>query len=328
MAADVTAEDLLLNDIFIEYCLNATPANTAKWEAMMTDNKIPAQVIEQARAMLTMLTPAIANHEIEEEVLKLSDTIYSREAKRRKTVLRITVAAAIAIVTATLAFFTLQTDIKKNTTTLARSYQTSTGEQKRIILPDGTVVILNSNTNVSLGENYNSKDRKMYLKGSAFFKVSNDMSRPFSVISDDFSTTALGTSFYVNADSSHGFSVKLLEGKVKVNAGKTKATAYLNPGQELQYSPANAQFVKQDYDTSYLNKWISGQIIFRNTRVDEAFAILEQWYGVEIIDSRDKRTDIAINGTYEKVLLEDILKVITFSLSCRYRYEVNRIIIE
>ncbi len=59
MPPDITAEDLLLNDIFIEFCLNPSAENAKKWEVVEKDNHIPGQVIAQAQAMLTMLTPGI-----------------------------------------------------------------------------------------------------------------------------------------------------------------------------------------------------------------------------------------------------------------------------
>lgn len=328
MPADFTAEDLLLNDIFIEYHLDPNPVNTANWEAMVRDNNISAEIIAEARSMFTMLTPGIGSAEIEEEVSKLNDVIYQKEIQRRRIVSRVSVFAGLVVVICTLVFFTLQTASDKNVERVASRYQTATGEQKRTTLPDGTIVILNSNTTISLDESYNSHDRKVYLSGSAFFKVAKNISKPFSVISDDFSTTALGTAFYVNAGSSEEFSVKLLEGKVKINSGRSNKTEYLEAGQELTCPKNKKHFIKQLYDTSYLNKWVSGKIVFRKTPVEEAFDILKQWYGVEIVDVRNHRSDISINGTYENVLLEDILKVISFSLHCQYRYDGNRIIIE
>lgn len=327
MPADLTADNLLLNDIFIEYCLDPNPVNTEKWETVARDNNISAEVIAEARSMLTMLNPVIEKAEVEEEILKLQDVIYEKEVRRRKAISRVSVFAGLVVALGTIIFFTLQPS-EKNIKTMAAQYQTATGEQKKVTLPDGSIVILNSNTSISYQENYNVGDRKIYLSGDAFFKVAKDASKPFSVISGSFSTTALGTSFYVNADSAEDFSVKLLEGKVKINSGKTEETEYLEAGEELKYPKNKNRFVKQAYDTSYLNKWISGKIIFRKTPVKEAFNILQQWYGVKIIDARGNSSDISINGTYENVLLEDILKVISFSLRCQYRYEGKKIIIE
>jgi transmembrane sensor len=328
MPADLTADDLLLNDIFIEYCLDPNPVNTEKWETIVRLEHISAEVIAEARSMLTMLTPAIEKAEIEDEILKLRDTIYEKELRRRRTMSRVSVFAGLVVALGTIIFFTLKPSAGKNIKALVGQYQTVTGEQKRITLPDGSIIILNSNTSISYQEDYNVRDRKIYLSGDAFFKVAKDVSKPFSVISGSFSTTALGTSFYVNADSTEEFSVKLLEGKVKIKSDKIEETEYLDAGEELKCPKNKNSFVKQVYDTSYLNKWISGKIIFRTTPVKEVFNILQKWYGVEIVDARNSSSDISINGTYENVLLEDILKVISFSLHCQYRYEGNKIIIE
>src|SRR5688572_6322371 len=114
MPAYFTAEDLLLNDVFIEYCLAPNPVNTAKWEAVVNDNNISREVIAEARAIFTMLTPGIGNDEIEEEVSKLRDVIYDRETKRRRIISRLSAFAGLLLLISTILFFTLQTSPDKN----------------------------------------------------------------------------------------------------------------------------------------------------------------------------------------------------------------------
>ncbi len=76
------------------------------------------------------------------------------------------------------------------------------------------------------------------LEGEAFFKVAKDVSRPFVVQTQALKTTALGTEFIVsyNGDQEK-VSVKLLEGKVKVEQGGEKyklAAKVLVPGQQVE----------------------------------------------------------------------------------------------
>jgi ferric-dicitrate binding protein FerR (iron transport regulator) len=323
-----TAESLLLDDIFLEYHLNPTRQNTQRWEKMVRENNIHEKVIAEAKAMLDILTPAIEPHEIEEEVIKLQNVLYEREMKRKRLLRRTGVFVGMAAILCGLIFFTRGTNDGIIDEPIVSEYRTGIGEQKKIVLPDGTIVILNSGTTLTYHKKYNQTDRRVYLSGQAFFKVAKNPSKPFSVINGQFSTTVLGTSFYINGDSSKDFSVRLLEGKVKVSSEKTKQSEYLEPGQEITAPKHQARFIKQRYDTAYLNKWASGKIVFRKTPVSEALTILQQWYGVEIIDARKERSDISINGTYENVSLEDILKVISFSLDIRYRHKGNKVIIE
>jgi transmembrane sensor len=202
------------------------------------------------------------------------------------------------------------------------------GEQKKIVLPDGTSVILNSNTSLSYNKEFNEKARAVQLNGKAFFKVARNEQKPFTVFSGKYSTTALGTAFYVSGDSSENYTVKLLEGKVKLNSFDSKETELLNAGEEGLWKPGDKKFLKQIYDSAYLNRWLSGRINFHKTPAPEAFSILQEWYGVEIVDNRKNKLNTAINGTYENVLLEDILKVICFSLNCQTTYEQDKIIIQ
>ncbi len=224
-------------------------------------------------------------------------------------------------------YFSLRPAVPDSPGVVAR-FETKTGEQKKIILPDGTSVILNSNTSISYDKEYNVSERVVHLSGKAFFRVTKNPGKPFSVYSTHYSTTALGTSFYLSADSSEEYAVRLLEGKLKLSAFSGHQSAVLNAGEEALWQQGQKNFVTHDFDSSYLHQWLTGKITFLKTPAPEAFDILQQWYGVEITDNRKEKTNTAINGTYENVSLEDILKVTCFTLDCQITYQNNKIIIQ
>ena len=154
-------------------------------------------------------------------------------------------------------------------------------------------------------------------------------SEPITFIACGFSTTAIGTAFYVHGNPSlANYGVELLEGKVKLEKNNSGETAFLTAGEKALLTKTDTKFITQQYDTLSLNKWINGILSFKNTPVNEAFHDLENWYSVQIEDRRNNRELITINGDYVNVPLEDVLKIICFSLSCSYHFENNRIIIQ
>ncbi|HEU4551829.1 MAG TPA: FecR domain-containing protein [Chitinophaga sp.] len=113
----------------------------------------------------------------------------------------------------------------------------------RIVLDDGSVVILSPNSSIRFYEPFVSHNSRMvYLWGKALFKVAGDKARPFVVYSDRLATTVLGTHFTVQAFAeSDVIKVKLHQGKVQVAAVDTihekwKDKAILLPGDELTYN--------------------------------------------------------------------------------------------
>lgn len=94
-------------------------------------------------------------------------------------------------------------------------YKTKVGEQATYVLPDGTIVQLNTN---SLLEVAYSKERRQLLlsRGEGRFNVAKDATRPFSVMAGDKSFTALGTVFNVQRNTSSHLELVVTEGKVMI----------------------------------------------------------------------------------------------------------------
>lgn len=95
------------------------------------------------------------------------------------------------------------------------SYDTGVGEQRSVLLDDGTQVTLNTNTKLLV--NFEENVRKIILdRGEAFFEVAADPERPFIVNTGMRAVTVLGTKFDVRK-SAFDLSVEVVEGTVAVH---------------------------------------------------------------------------------------------------------------
>ena len=91
-------------------------------------------------------------------------------------------------------------------------YETRVGEQNTIKLADGSVVLLNTNSNIQV--DYSDARRTItLLQGEAHFDVSKDTSRPFEVYAADGRVKAVGTAFSVRLQNS-ALKVTVTEGTV------------------------------------------------------------------------------------------------------------------
>lgn len=96
----------------------------------------------------------------------------------------------------------------------SRGFETAVGEQRAFELADGSIVHLNTRSQVSI--DFSAAARDVYLQeGQAIFKVKHDAARPFRVHVDDDVIQAIGTQFDVHRQGDRT-NVAVIEGSVQI----------------------------------------------------------------------------------------------------------------
>ena len=206
----------------------------------------------------------------------------------------------------------------------------TTSEPKVWSLSDGSKVHLQAGAELIYPATFGTDGRQVELEGKAFFEVAKDLQRPFTVVSGKISTTALGTSFWVEHPSDGNTSeVRLITGRVVIksrSASKETTLAYLDPGQRLHYDNGTDKALVGRFDIKkkakkYIEK--SGeaksvhipkdrQLVFDNTPLNEALERLQSHYQVEIQYDREEMKDMTFYGEFnEKDKIADILTIIS-----------------
>jgi transmembrane sensor len=339
MHQKLTVEELLLDESFLDYCHNKNSPHKAKWDLLRLSHPEQARLMEEAQELLQVLGPQLSDGEVSAEVDKFRqqfvtqtgenvDAFKQRQHRRSKRTRVAWASAGLAACMAMIAFFAWPLTGKSPEPPVLFAYSTCFGERKQLQLPDGSKVILNSNSLLTYKSDYNEKDRQLELLGEAYFEVAKDASKKFVVHSKGFSTTAIGTAFYVHGrQPALSYSVNLIEGKVSLQNGPG-SPFYLQAGEAATWKGSGNSFDKKSFDTGLLGQWIEGKLSFQKADSRDVLQHLAQWYGVDIDDRRKKPGAISITGDYSDKPLEDILKAICFSLSCKYTIEENRIIIQ
>lgn len=350
MPPKMTVEELLLDETFIDYCLNSNSVHKTKWEQLHAADPAMAIVMNEARELLSVISPGLPAGEVDAELDKfkelfiaqpVSTTDFAEEAlisdhleiepqrKLRTTRTRrnwfMGMAAASLLITAWVIW---PQAVEKPVTLAVVEHATGFGERLEILLPDGSKAILNSNSRLSYKSDYNQKDRRLELSGEAYFDVASNPSKKFTVNTNQFSTTAIGTAFYIHGrEPAQLYSVNLLEGKLNVE-NKSGGAMMLAPGEQAAWPGGQSGFNKNRFDSTLLRQWINGRLQFERAPMKEVLPQLAAWYAVEIEDVRRKPGTISITGDYSNKPLEDILKAICYSLSCQYTITGNKIIIQ
>lgn len=121
-------------------------------------------------------------------------------------------AAAIAVISAASWFgYTYLTDTPTDPAVIA----TALGEQRSILLSDGSTLELNTETEVRVRISEHARDIDL-LRGELLVDVTKDPDRPFRVLSDGVVAQAIGTRFNVYKREGDTV-VTVIEGRVAVN---------------------------------------------------------------------------------------------------------------
>lgn len=203
-----------------------------------------------------------------------------------------TFAAAAAFVIAVSAGIlagrlTIGDDAQSQTITL----NVPAGQSLSVTMGDGTEIWLNCGSTLEYPTVFGKDSRKVrLLDGEAFFKISEDPNRPFTVETFASDIMAMGTEFNVSAYEDRGvFSATLIEGKISV----TPKSAYAN-GKEYILGTNESVTLKNGRmeighipDPSAVTCWKDGLINVSGVPFDELMERFESAFDVSIAISRD-----------------------------------------
>jgi transmembrane sensor len=143
-------------------------------------------------------------------------------------------------------------------------YATTVGEIRKIPLPDGSVVELNTRSRMEIDFEPGRRDVRL-IQGEAFFTVAKDPQRPFRVLSDSVRVRAIGTQFSVYRRPEQ-IVVTVVEGKVA--AGLEDKVLELEAGhQGIIASRAEARtppIRTARVDAVLVTAWRQNRLIFDN----------------------------------------------------------------
>ena len=203
---------------------------------------------------------------------------------------------------------------------------------KRVILPDGSLVEMSPASRIRFPNDANMRTRELYLEGEAYFDVAHDQDRPFYVYAGDIVTKVVGTSFTVSAigrDPKVTVSVKT--GKVTVYSRKAQhKKTVLVPRQEAVYDKETEVVATHAVSQEILNKQKQKfiEMHFEETAVPEVLAELTKTYDIDIVFNRDALSGCVLTSSFLEEGLYDRIDVICTAIGATYKIDAARILIE
>lgn len=160
--------------------------------------------------------------------------------------------------------------------------ETACGQDRHIVLPDGSRVWLNASSRLIYPSRFEGKERRVYLSGEGYFEVSHDASHPFVVDNNFFTTTVLGTVFNVEAYSRNEANLVLVSGKVAVELRGDSAACIVEPGQQAVFDDSGTWFVSAVNTYPYTQRK-DGYFYFDQQPLRVIMADIGRWYGKTVV---------------------------------------------
>jgi transmembrane sensor len=182
-------------------------------------------------------------------------------------------------------------------TAVRPTYTTAVGEQRLVVLSDGSRVRLNTNSQVRV--QYRPGERRVALtRGEAFFEAAHDAARPFVVAADGARVRAIGTKFDVRRDAS-AVSVTLVQGQVQVRRDGQSAAATLAPNQQLTVTGQGIS-VPRPADAVEASSWTTGHLTFRGVPLRDAVAEVNRYSPRKIVlEDADRVANEPVSGVFD-----------------------------
>ena len=228
------------------------------------------------------------------------------------------------------------------------------GSKTRIVLPDSSVVNLNSGSSLkysSLG--FNSGSRSVFLTGEGFFSISKDSARPFYVTTPGIKLKVLGTCFNVKAyPDENSEEATLVSGMVEIYASADKAekgkVIVLKPNEKAVFLKSKNDFSAGDEKTvsppitsvklravqlqlssktEQTISWKENTLIFDNEPFSSLVIRIERWYDVKILVNYPKLNSVRFTGKFDKETVEQVLTALVTVTPFNYTIKQNLITI-
>tara|TARA_R110002167_G_scaffold51083_9_gene148158 strand:- start:2688 stop:3734 length:1047 start_codon:yes stop_codon:yes gene_type:complete len=212
---------------------------------------------------------------------------------------------------------------------------TSVGEQKPVTLQDGSVVYLN--TNSELRVNFSSRTRQInLLRGEALFEVAHDKERPFIVSAAGNTVTAVGTAFNVQLIDDEHFELLVTEGKVLLQNMQENQTieqpigqnpldakqggTLLTAGQKALVAQDSAQSATLSIEQIQNElAWRQGVVVFDGEPLINALTEISRYVAVHFDFDDEKLKEQRVAGYFKAGDLDGLLAALSNNFNIRYK---------
>ena len=342
-------EDFLTDESFLKYCTGSSEQDINFWENWIQEYPENAELVKEARDLYLLLHTAVKTQTSSNSELNNFKALFAAHTEKTthptlktnfnryyfRQALRYAAVVAGVILAAGLWFYNSNSVPAKKTANRVNTIENNE-IKKTLVLPDGSRVLLNANSTITVDKDFGKTRRLVTLTGEAFFEVAKNARKPFIVKSGNTLTTALGTSFMVRYYQHESeVKVSLVTGKVKVehsppSAGHKSASVFLSPGLQVVINEkATDQILeKKPFEINGIELWKQDLLAFEGAEFSEVTSKLEEWYGVKITVVNGPEKTKHFTGDFKNKSLANVLEALSFAHKFHYSIDSSQVRIE
>lgn len=187
-----------------------------------------------------------------------------------------------------------------------QTYATAIGGQKKFTLADGSVVALNTNSQINVEILGDRRDVHL-VRGEAYFEVVHDKARPFTVYADQYVVRDIGTAFAVHLLDKCLVNVRVTKGSVEIAArtrkGKVsdeaKSLGVVVAGHDVVFGQKieHAEVVS-DAELGRKLAWRQGQLIYSGQPLAEVLADISRYSDIQIELADPELRSLPVGGAF------------------------------
>ena len=330
--SDYKFEDFISDESFLDYAKGTNPDNIKLWESRLAETPDKYKTAIEAKFFIQLISfkkQSLSQEFITEEWNRLNKRLNINNKRTitgfKKYKIKIWQYAAVFAFLMVLAGSVFFSDYIFNTNDKIAYNEiiTPKGQIKNILLPDGSLVFLNSDTKLKYKSNFGTKKREVFLEGEAFFDVTQNPRKPFIVYTSENTVKVLGTAFNVSAYPDENIhQISLERGKISISHDKGKSLL-LNPDETyLLLCNKNQSKIFKTENVEIYSSWKDGKIIFRNQRFADIVRKLERSHNIVINIQNTKIENLRYTGEFN--INDDVRMILgIISLTTPVNYEIK-----
>lgn len=218
----------------------------------------------------------------------------SRWSSRRFSYLKIASTILLFILGSFFLYENVFTEnLAKSTQFKIGSIYRSESSVTQVQLPDGSLVLLNVNSSLTLDEDFGQQNRRVSLQGEAYFDVAKRDKVPFVVLNNEAEVNVLGTTFWMNDRDIQNY-LTLVSGEVRFE--DKSQTITMKPNERLSKVTKGSRYKVKLADLSALYSWKDESFLLQNITIEDFVGFLKNRYSVDIRfdDENIKKCSITI----------------------------------
>jgi transmembrane sensor len=209
-----------------------------------------------------------------------------------------------------------------------RGYATGIGAIDSIRLADGSLMVLGPASFASIAADFGSTERRIDIRGDAYFEVVHKASSPFVVHVGQAVVRDVGTRFAVRSDDAQGVIVAVAEGAVSLSTKDSVSPhLLLQAGQRGAVRPDRPP---ERLGTGAVNEdlaWMRGQLVFRESPMTEVVSSLRRWYGIDLRFEDRSFATRHITATFSGEPPDRVIEVIRLALGARIERRGDTVVV-